>query len=199
MTQPKTRTVPATASADSSPGRTLTPKQLRFVEEYLADLNATRAYLRAGYRCGEEVARRSAARLLTNVDIAAAIAAAKADRSARTKVDADWVLRTLHAEKTADLADIFTDSFTLRPVEEWPEVWRRGLVVGVESFEEYAYKDGVRVPIGMVRKVKITDRTKHIELIGRHVDVQAFKDRSEVVLKTAEQELADLNARKSNS
>ena len=152
----------------------LTPKQQRFVEEYLVDLNASAAARRAGYSV--RTANRMACENLTKPDIAGAIQAAKAQRSERTKVDADWVLRTLAAEKTADLADLYDDAGNLLPVRQWPEVWRRGVVVGVESFEEYAYEDGVKRPIGMVRKVKLTDRVKHLELIGRHVDVQAFRD-----------------------
>lgn len=65
----------------------LTPKQQRFVEEYLVDLNATQAYLRAGYKCTEEAARRNGARLLTNADIASAVASARvavSERTART-------------------------------------------------------------------------------------------------------------------
>ena len=89
------------------------------------------------------------------------------------------VLRTLAEEKTADLASIYDAEGRLLPVPEWPMVFRRGLVVGVESFEEYAGTGPDRVAVGMVRKVKLSDRIKHIELIGRHVGVQAFKDRAE--------------------
>lgn len=51
----------------------LTPKQAEFVNQFMVDMNATRAYLRAGYKCSEEAARRNAARLLTNADVASAI------------------------------------------------------------------------------------------------------------------------------
>jgi phage terminase small subunit len=153
--------------------RKLTPKQQRFAEEYLVDLNASAAARRAGYRGDSDTV---GPRLLGYVGVAAAIASAKAQRSERTKIDADWVLRTLAAEKSADLADLYDDAGNLLPVPQWPRVWRTGLVVGIESFEEYSYKDGVKVPIGMVRKVKLTDRVKHLELIGKHVDVQAWRE-----------------------
>lgn len=171
----------------------MTPKQAAFVMEYLVDLNATAAAVRAGYKGDPNTV---GPRLLVNVGVQAAIAAAKAERSERTKIDADWVLRTLAEEKQADIADLFDDSGNLLPMKEWPKVWRTGPVVGLECFEEYAGRGDERVAVGMVRKVKLSDRTKHIELIGRHVDVQAFKDRSEVVVKSAEQELADLNAKR---
>lgn len=72
---------------------TLTPKQSRFVEEYLVDLNATQAAVRAGY--SERTANEQGARLLANVSVAQAIAAAQDERSSRTQMDADQVLREL--------------------------------------------------------------------------------------------------------
>ena len=156
----------------------ITPKQQRFVDEYLVDLNASAAARRAGYSA--RTAEQQGPRLLGNVQVAAAITAAKVQRSERTKIDADWVLRTLADEKAADLADLFDDKGNLLPVNQWPHVWRRGVVVSVESFEEYGYEKGKRVPVGMVRKVKLADRTRHIELIGRHVDVSAWKEKVEL-------------------
>ncbi len=68
----------------------MTPKQQRFVTEYLVDLNATQAAIRAGY--SEKTARSQGQRLLTNVDIAMAIEAGQAKRSERTEVTQDYVL-----------------------------------------------------------------------------------------------------------
>lgn len=153
----------------------LTPKQRRFVDEYLVDLNATDAARRAGYSV--KTAPQQGPRLLANVGVATAIAAAQQERSERTRIDADWVLRTLAAEKTADLASIFDDRHNLRPISDWPMVFRTGLIVGVESIEEYEGSGKDRVAVGMVRKIKLADRIRHLELIGRHVDVQAFRDR----------------------
>lgn len=73
----------------------LTAKQQRFVDEYLIDLNATAAYKRAGYAAEGHSAESAAARLLRNVEVAQAIEAATAERSERTKVDADYVLSTI--------------------------------------------------------------------------------------------------------
>lgn len=157
------------------PKGALTPKQRRFVDEYLVDLNATAAARRAGYSA--KTAEQQGPRLLVNVGVSSAIAAAQQERSERTRIDADWVLRTLAAEKTADLASIFDDRHNLRPISDWPMVFRTGLIVGVESIEEYEGSGKERVAVGMVRKIKLADRIRHLELIGRHVDVQAFRDR----------------------
>lgn len=71
----------------------LTPRQARFVEEYLVDLNATQAAIRAGYSAA--TADQQASRLLANVKVARAIAAGKAERSAETKVNAAYVVTNL--------------------------------------------------------------------------------------------------------
>ncbi|HHE3599680.1 terminase small subunit [Pasteurella multocida] len=71
----------------------LTDKQKRFIEEYLIDLNATQAAIRAGY--AEKTANREGSRLLSNVDIQEAIQEAKNKRSERVQISQDDVLRDL--------------------------------------------------------------------------------------------------------
>ena len=71
----------------------MTPKQQRFVAEYLIDLNATQAAIRAGY--SEKTARFIGAENLTKPNIAAAVAAAVAKRSERTEITQDYVLAAI--------------------------------------------------------------------------------------------------------
>ncbi|MDG6310861.1 terminase small subunit, partial [Glaesserella parasuis] len=71
----------------------LTDKQQRFVEEYLIDLNATQAAIRAGY--SEKTARSIGQRLLTFVDIQEAIQEAQNKRAERVNVTQDDVLKGL--------------------------------------------------------------------------------------------------------
>ena len=71
----------------------LTPKQQRFVEEYLIDLNATQAAIRAGY--SEKTANEQGSRLLANVSISEAIAEAKNKRAERTEITQDYVLSNI--------------------------------------------------------------------------------------------------------
>lgn len=72
----------------------LTPKQQRFVDEYLIDLNATQAAERAGYK----EPNKQGPRLLVNVGVQTAIAAATAARRARTKLSQDEVIDGLRHE-----------------------------------------------------------------------------------------------------
>jgi phage terminase small subunit len=72
---------------------TITPKQRRFVEEYLIDLNATQAAIRAGY--SPKTAEVQGSRLLSNAKVQAAVSEGQNNRAARTQIDADWVLKRL--------------------------------------------------------------------------------------------------------
>jgi phage terminase small subunit len=74
----------------------MTPKQTRFVEEYLVDLNATQAAIRAGY--SERTAYSQGQRLLKNVEITDAIAAKRAAVSEQTQITVQQVVAGLHAE-----------------------------------------------------------------------------------------------------
>ena len=155
----------------------LNDKQQRFVEEYLVDLNGKQAAIRAGY--SEKTAEQQASRLLSNVKVEEAIEEAKAERSERTKIDSDWVLIRLAEEVEADLADLYHENGSLKSVHEWPLVWRRGLVSGVDVVQEFETVDSEKVSVGSVTKLKLSERIKRLELVGKHVAVQAFRERLE--------------------
>jgi phage terminase small subunit len=149
----------------------LTDRQQAFVEEYLKDLNATQAAIRAGYSAA--TAQEQSSRLLSNVMVAEAVAALKAERSKQTGIDAAWLLKRLADEAEADLNDLYDEAGALKPVHEWPIIWRKGLVGGIKAIEEKDERGNV---IGFIREVKLSDRVKRLELIGKHIDVQAFRE-----------------------
>lgn len=155
----------------------LNSRQALFVQEYLLDLNATQAAIRAGY--SQKTAQHLGYQLLQKTPVQEAIAAAQQERAKRTQIDADWLLTRLAEEAEADLADLYNLDGSLKPVHEWPEVWRKGLVAGVEVLEEFAGTGKDREQIGRVKKVKLADRVKVKELIGRHVNIGAFRDKVE--------------------
>jgi len=80
----------STALTDASE-RALTPKQQMFIREYLIDLNATQAAIRAGYSA--KTANEQASRLLANVNIKAHVQAAMDKRSQETGIDAKYVVQ----------------------------------------------------------------------------------------------------------
>lgn len=83
--------------------RALTPKQARFVEQYLIDLNGTQAAMRSGYSARN--ADKIASQLLGKTRVAEAIAAALKARSERTQVTADQVVTELAKIGFANMAD----------------------------------------------------------------------------------------------
>ena len=64
------------------------------------------------------------------------------------------------------------------PVKQWPLVFRMGLVASVKTHELWEGTGKDRTQIGLVREVKLIERTKIKELLGKHTDVQAFKERT---------------------
>lgn len=81
-------------------GMALTPKQARFVQEYLVDLNATAAAKRAGYK-DPNIGRQ----LITKNNVSKAIQKAIADRQERTEVTQDYVIRKLKEIADKDASD----------------------------------------------------------------------------------------------
>mgnify|MGYP003454838347 FL=1 len=148
----------------------LTPKQARFVDEYLIDLNATKAAIRAGF--SEKSASRQAVELLNKTHVRDAIEVRRTDRSEKTQINAAWLLERLAAEATADINDIYGSDGELLPVKDWPLIWRQGLVTGIDA--EEIEVNGVRV--GIVRKIRQSDRLRRLELIGKHIGVKAFEE-----------------------
>ncbi|MEH2922398.1 terminase small subunit [Samsonia erythrinae] len=154
----------------------LKDKQEAFCREYLVDLNLTQAAIRAGY--AEKYANREASRLWSKVDIKKRIAELKAERNERTDITADYVLQRLAEIDQMDVLDILTDEGKLKPVSEWPKVWRTTLSGLDISTTILNYDETTAETI--LKKIKWPDKVKNLELIGKHVDVNAFKERVDV-------------------
>lgn len=167
----------------------LTAKQARFVEEYLIDLNATQAAIRAGY--SEKTAHSIGAENLIKPEIQNAIAEAQAKRSERTKIDADYVLQRLVAIDQMDVLDIMDDDGNVKPLRDWPKIWRQY----ISNIETISVDDGE----GWLKKIKWPDKVKNLELLGKHISVGAFKDKVEHSGKFEIQSISDLMDELSNS
>lgn len=146
----------------------LTPKQERFCEEYLIDLNATQAAIRAGY--SEKTAREQAAQNLSKLNIQEKIAELKAERSQRTEITQDRVVKELAAmafAKATDYAQIADvggkAAVMLTPTAQLTKAQQAG-IVGIKQTQA-----GIEVKL---------DKTKALELLGRHLGM--FKDKIEV-------------------
>jgi phage terminase small subunit len=138
--------------------RRLNPKQRAFALEYLVDLNATQAAIRAGYK--KEAANRAGWRLLRLPQVAAAIAAATAARAARTRVSADRVI-----EEYARLA--FTD---MRNYTEWgPAGIKLRPHTALSEAEAAAVKELTEIgPKGRPR-IRLHDKRPALDALARHL------------------------------
>ncbi|MCT7342202.1 terminase small subunit [Pseudomonas aeruginosa] len=148
----------------------LTKKQRLFVDEYLIDLNATQAAIRAGYstRRPTEIGYQ----LLQRPEVAQAIQAAMAERSKRTEVEADYVIRRLREIDEMDVLDILEDDGSFRSIRDWPRAWRQFLS-GIEIAELFEGRGDDRRIAGVLRKVKWPDKLRNLELLSRHVGTES--------------------------
>jgi phage terminase small subunit len=96
-------------------GGKLTPKQARFVKEYLIDLNATQAAIRAGYSA--KTAKAQGSRLLTNADVQAAVARGQEKAAAKLDLSQEMVLNGLLAETRLTTEDNGPSSARIRAWE----------------------------------------------------------------------------------
>lgn len=151
----------------------LTDKQELFAREFIKDLNATQAAIRAGY--SERSSRNQGARMMANDDILNRIAELKANRNEEVGVDAAYVLRRLVEIDQMDVLDIMTDEMSIKPVSQWPASWRRYLS-GFDLADMFEGRGEDREMVGILKKIKWPDKVKNLELLGKHVTVQAFKE-----------------------
>lgn len=147
----------------------LTDKQELFAREFIVDLNATQAAIRAGY--SEKTAEQQGYQLLHKTSVLKLIAELKSQRNERNEIDADYVLRRLVEIDQMDVLDILNDSGDLKPISEWPVVWRTTLS-GLD-IQAMAGEEGTAA---LMKKIKWPDKVKNLELLGKHVTVQAFKE-----------------------
>lgn len=149
----------------------LTGRQDLFAREYLKDLNATAAALRAGYSSADPA--KEGHRLLADLEIQNHITKLAAGRNEKLEIDAQDVLLELLRLLTTDLAQAFTDAGALKPIHEIPIDCRRAIAsFEVEELFEGRGKD--REHVGTLKKVKFWSKDRAIEMLARHLAL--FKD-----------------------
>jgi phage terminase small subunit len=147
----------------------LNPRQVRFVEEYLVDLNATQATIRAGYAARS--AYSTGERLLRNAEIAAAIRAAQEARSRRTEITQDSVARELARIGFGDPRRVMSwgpDGMKLRPSGDLTDDEAAIVAEVVET----------RTEAGGTLRVKVANKVEALKLLGQHLGM--FVDRLNV-------------------
>lgn len=144
----------------------MTKKQKRFCEEYLIDLNATQAAIRAGY--SPDTAKAIGCENLTKPDIRAHIDRVMAERSRRTGVNADRVVQELAKIAFVNATDVIDPKTATVKEDALPEDTAAIQSVKVKTFGED----------GLEREIKMADKLKALEMLGRHLGM--FKDKLEL-------------------
>ncbi len=142
----------------------LTPKQERFVQEYLVDLNATAAAKRAGY--SEKTAGEQAARLLTNVKIQLAIQEAQKLLRNRTEITQDMVIRETAKLAFFDIRKMFDKDGKPLDISNLDDDTAAALV-GLDVQDVYEFNNDEKQFIGYIKKYKMADKLKALELLGK--------------------------------
>lgn len=157
----------------------VTAKQKRFVEEYLLDLNATQAAIRAGYKAGSaQRASEIGSELLQKTPVQAAIAKAMAERSRRTGINQDRVIQELAKIAFVNASDVID--------------LKRATVLEEADREDLACIQSVKVKDGntMEREVRLADKLRALELLGKHLGMWTEK----VQVSGLEEERSKLDA-----
>lgn len=158
----------------------LTPKQKRFAQEYLIDLNATQAVIRAGY--SKKTANSASHRLLLNVGIQAEIQKGCNKREKRTEVTQDRVITELARIAFANITDVVSvrsaedaeSGCTTLFVDVVPsDQWTPEQAAAIAEVSESNQAGGFRTI-----KLKMNSKIKALEMLGRHLGI--FNDKLEV-------------------
>ena len=144
----------------------LTAKQSLFIKEYLVDLNATQAAIRAGY--SKKTAQAISTENLSKPLISEAIKVEMDKRAGRIELTMDRVLLEYKRLALCDIRKAFDENCVLRPVHEWDDE-TAAAIAGLEAEEIYAGAGESRVNIGRLSKVKIFDKRAALGDIMRHL------------------------------
>ncbi len=168
---------PKAPKRKSTQYKPLTAMQEAYAQEYTkCPENQTQAAINAGFSPNTAAVKASV--MMRDERIQKRIAELMEERNKRLRVSADYVLLRLVEIDQMDVIDILNDDGTLKPIREWPKIWRTTLS-GFDLSSTIMNMDETSIET-ILKKIKWPDKVKNLELIGKHVDVNAFKERLEV-------------------
>lgn len=171
---------PKAPKRKSTQYKPLTAMQEAYAQEYTkCPENQTQAAINAGFSPNTAAVKASV--MMRDERIQKRIAELMEERNKRLRVSADYVLLRLVEIDQMDVIDILNDDGTLKPVREWPKIWRTTLS-GFDLSSTIMNMDETSIET-ILKKIKWPDKVKNLELIGKHVDVNAFRERLEIDVK----------------
>lgn len=148
------------------PGQPLTEQQEKFALEYLVDLNARQAAIRAGY--SEKTAASQASRLLTNVNIQKLISEGRKKLAHKTEITVERILTEYARIAFMDIRDAYTEDGKLKPIQDMPKDVAAAISgIDFEAMFEGSGEDKTRV--GDLVKIRLSDKTKALDSLSRHL------------------------------
>ena len=180
---------PKTHKRKSTQYKPLTAMQEAYCQSYIkTPENQSQAAIDAGF--SPNTAAVKASNMMRDERIQKRIAELMEERNKRMRVSADYVLMRLVEIDQMDVLDILNDDGGMKPIAEWPKVWRTSLsamdIATIKTTQASLQKENGEADLSVedvehiLKKVKWPDKVKNLELIGKHVDVNAFKERLEV-------------------
>jgi phage terminase small subunit len=145
----------------------MSPKQILFCSEYIKDLNGAAACVRAGY--SPFSAKEQASRLLTNVNVQRLIVELKSERSKRTKIDADMVLKELASIGFSKISDYL--SFNASGVS-----LKDSGSITLDKLSAVSEVSSTDTGNGATVKFRLHDKLSALEKIARHINFYPDKD-----------------------
>jgi phage terminase small subunit len=142
------------------------PKRRFFITEYLKDFNGTEAAIRAGYSKNSAYAQAST--ILKRVEIEEEIEKQLQKRLEKIGVSKDRVLTEIARLAFSDNRRLYRKDGSLLMPSEWDDE-TAAAIAGVETFEEFSGRGEDRTQIGITKKVKVWDKARCLELLGRHL------------------------------
>ncbi|WEJ86892.1 MAG: terminase small subunit [Klebsiella huaxiensis] len=172
--------MPKDPKRKSTQYKPLTAMQEAYAQEYTkCPDNQTQAAINAGF--SPKTAAVKASVMMRDERIQKRIAELMEERNKRLRVSADYVLLRLVEIDQMDVLDILNDDGSLKPIREWPKIWRTTLS-GFDLSSTIMNMDETSIET-ILKKIKWPDKVKNLELIGKHVDVNAFRERLEIDVK----------------
>lgn len=169
----------------------LNNRQRRFIDEYLIDLNATQAAIRAGY--SRKTASEQSFSLLRKPQIQHAIQLKQKELANQAGVTRQRIIAELAKVAFCDTRKLFNDNGTLKPLTEIDDD-TAGALAMVES-SEFSPGDGAGQALAITRKIKLWDKLSALEKLIKHLGLNAEpKPESGAATENANEGFAELRA-----
>jgi phage terminase small subunit len=146
----------------------LTFRQKCFIREYMIDFSGINAAIRAGYSA--KGARFQSSRLLAQPDILAEISAIEKEHLRKIGINTIRVLTEVKRLALVDIRSLYREGGSLKPPQEWDDD-TAAAVAGIEVHREFIGKGKNRKSIGYIKKVKLWDKTKALDLLAKHLNL----------------------------